>query len=252
MKRLTLAVNAIIITAILLYVGGSCSKSSNSGSNNNGLSSTPTAQAAYDNQSGGVYKGAITGSNGYFEVNLQTSKPFIVYQWTNPQGSIDTLFPTSLSNWQSGQAIEEALFVGADGSKFWFSVDANGGNPSIDSIYIPSHAGPVYAMIAKELSTNQVKVYQGVAKASSTNGGNCSDAVVTTWISGSAAGGTYLAANGDHGDLIGTVSGSQVQVIAGGNNNETGTLAIGSNGSTITGTVSNNSCSHTVSLTRIF
>src|SRR5689334_14548155 len=124
MKKLTPAVNAFIITAILLYTVGSCSKSSSAGSNN--LSATPTAKASYDNQSGGVYKGTLTGSSGYFEVNLQASKPFIIFQWINPQGGIDSLFTTSLSSWQSGQAISEALFVGADGAKFWFSVDANG------------------------------------------------------------------------------------------------------------------------------
>ena len=251
MKKLTLAVNAFIIMAILLYVGGSCSKSSNSGNNNN-LSTTPTAQASYDNQSGGVYKGTLTGSSGYFEINLQAAKPFIIFQWTNPQGSIDSLFTTSLSSWQSGQAISEALFTGTDGSKFWFSVDANGGNPSIDSIYIPSHSGPVYAMIAKELSTSQVKVYQGTAKAASSNGGDCSDASVTFWISASAAGGAYLVSNSDYGGITSTVAGNQVHILADGNNEETGTLTISSNGNSITGTIAGNSCSHTISLTRIF
>jgi hypothetical protein len=251
MKKLTLAVNVLIITAILLYAIGSCSKSSNPGSNNN-LSTTPAAQATYDNQSGGVYKGTLTGSSGYFEINLQASKPFIIFQWTNPQGSIDSLFTTALSGWQSGQAIDSALFEGADGSRFWFSVDANGENPSIDSIHIPSHAGPVYAMVAKELSTNQVKIYQGTAKGASSNGGDCSDASLTFWISSSEAGGAYLASNSDYGSLLSTVSGNHIYVLADGNNAETGTLTISSNGNTITGTVSGSSCSHTISLTRIF
>jgi hypothetical protein len=95
MKRIKPLIGILAVMAIMLCINYSCSKNSNSSNGNNGLSTQATAKAAYDNQSGGVYKGELTGSSGYFEVNLQSSKPFMIYQWTNPAGSIDSLFTTS-------------------------------------------------------------------------------------------------------------------------------------------------------------
>lgn len=247
MKRIHSMTSILVVLTIILCINYSCSKSSNSSNNNGGLQTQPTAQASYDNQSGGVYKGELTGSSGYFEVNLQASKPFIIYQWTNPAGSMDSLFTTSLAGWASGQAISKAVFTGSDGSVFWFSVGASGSNPSIDSVYIPSHPNPVYASVVKETSGNLVKVFQGTATAVS-NPSQCQNATVNLWIAGNAAAGTYLAPNGDHGGGTGTVSGNQVSIVMG---NEGGTLTIGGNGNSVTGTVSGN-CSHNISLTRVF
>lgn len=254
MKQLISFCALIAAVSALLLTGNSCSKSS--GSNSPGLgnnTSGTTAQAAYDNQSGGIYKGTLTGSSGYFVVNLQAAKPYVVYQWTDPASASDSLPAASLGNWQSGQALSKALFTGTSGAKIWFSVTATGSNPSIDSVYFPSHQGPVYAAIAKETSSNPVRVYQGSASPVSSNGGKCVNAVVNVWTAGSSAMGTYLATTGEHGGGTGTVSGNQVQMSMGG---ESGSLTISSDASSITGTVTGNgttsTCSHNISLKRIF
>ncbi len=250
MKRLIGFCVAIASVFILLFMGNSCSKSSDNNTSGSGSNSSgTTAQAAYDNQSGGIYKGTLTGSSGYFVVNLQASKPYMIYQWTDPASASDSLPAASLGNWQSGQALSKTLFTGASGAKIWFSVGATGGNPSIDSVYFPNHQGPVYAAISKETSSNPVRVYQGTAAPLNSNGGKCVNAIVNIWTSGGAAVGTYLAANGDHGGGTGIISGTQLQMSMGG---EAGALTISSDGNTISGTVSGSSCSHNISLKRIF
>lgn len=258
MKK-TLPFSAILLgTAILLCISNSCSKSSdNSSSSNNPPSgSSSTAQAAYDNQSGGIYKGTLTGSSGYFYVNLQVAKPYVIYQWTDPSSASDSLSTSALSNWQSGQAISKALFTGSSGAKFWFSVGANGSNPTVDSIYLPSHTGPVYAVIVKEVSNGIIKIYQGTASPVSSNGGNCVSAIINIWTGAGMAAGTFLAASGEHGGGFGTITGNQLQISLGNTSGnvttESGTLTINSDASAISGTVSGNSCSHTISLKRIF
>jgi hypothetical protein len=253
MKRIIPLAALVAVVTVVAAISNSCKKSSsgNNGSNN-GLATQPAAQAAYDDQSGGVYKGTLTGSSGYFEINLQAGKPFLIYQWTNPASGIDSLFTTSLSGWQSGQAITKAVFTGADGSVFWFSVAANGGSPSIDSVFIPSHSGPVYAAVVKELSGALVKIFAGTATPVSSDGGQCVSGTVNAWLTGNSAIITYLGTNGDQGGFTGTVSGNTLQVTGGGNNSESGTLSISANGNTITGTVSGNSCTHNVTLTRTF
>lgn len=253
MKRIIPLAGILAVAASIVFVNNSCKKSSsNNNPSNNGMATQSIAQKAYDNQSGGVYKGSLTGSSGYFEVNLQASKPFLIYQWTNPAGSIDSLFTNSLGSWQSGVAISKAVFTGADGSVFWFSVNADGSNPTIDSVYIPGHTAPVYAALCKELSKVLVKVYQGTGTPVNGNGGGCVSATVNFWTTDGFASGTYLGTNGDHGGLAGSISGTQISVTGGNNNSETGTLTISADGNTISGTVNGRSCSHTVSLTRIF
>lgn len=248
----------LVLLTAALWVGHSCQKSNHSGNNNNngGLATQPTAQAGFDNQSGGVYKGTLTGSSGYFEVNLQETKPFIIYQWMTPQGNIDSLFTTSLGSWSSGQAITKAVFTATDGSLFWFSVNGDGSSPSIDSVYITGHTGPVYASIAKELSTSLLKVYQGAATV--TGGGTgCFDGITTMWTIGSVGAFSYLGTDGTFGAGTVSISGNQAQVVLGANagngtNNETtGTLTISADGSTLSGTVTGKTCVHAVSLTRI-
>ncbi len=254
MKRLLSLTCILAAAAVFTTVHFSCNKSSGGSSSNNGLSTQPVAQAAYDSQSGGVYKGALTGSSGYFEINLQASTPFVIYQWTNPQGSVDSLFTTSLGNWQSGQAITKAVFSSADGSVFWFSVAADGSNPTIDSVYIPSHNGPVYAAVLKELSGAQVKVYEGTGTAVNAENGQCVNGIINMAIGGTNAASSYLGSNGDEGGGIGTISGNQIQItlISNSNNADSGVLTISADGNTITGSVTSNSCTHNLTLTRIF
>lgn len=253
MKRIIPLVGLLAVVAVVMAINNSCKKSSsNNNGSSNGLATQATAQASYNSQSGGVYKGSLTGSSGYFEINLQATKPYLIYQWTNPAGSVDSLYTNSLSGWQSGQAIVKAVFTGADGSVFWFSVAADGSSPSIDSVYIPSHSGPVYAAVVKEQSGTLVKIYAGTGTPVSSNGGQCVSGTVNAWLAGNSAIITYLGTNGDTGMFTGSASGSTLAVSGGGNNSESGTLSISTDGNTISGSVSGNSCTHTVALTRIF
>lgn len=249
MRQLTLFCVVIAGIMSLVLIGNGCSKSSDSSSTTKNSFGGTTAQAIYDNQSGGIYKGTLTGSSGYFVVNLQASKPYLLYQWTDPASASDSLTAVSLSNWQSGQVISKALFTGASGTKFWFSVGANGSNPVIDSVYFPNHTGSVYVAIVKETSSNPIKVYQGSATPLSSNGGRCVNAIVNIWTSSSMAMGSYLTTTGEHGDGTGTVSGNQVQISMGG---ESGSLTISADAITISGTVNGGNCSHNIALKRIF
>ncbi|TDW96738.1 hypothetical protein [Dinghuibacter silviterrae] len=239
------------MAVVLLSIFLGCQKSgsgNNNNNNNNGLANQPTAQATFDSQSGGVYKGSLTGSSGYFVVNLQATKPFIIYQWTTPSGNIDSLFTSSLGSWTSGQAITKAVFTGSDGSVFWFSVGANGSGASIDSVFIPGHTGPVYAAIGKELSTSQIKIFQGTG---TTSGAGCYNGIVNLWMNSTTGAYAYLGTSGDFGSGPLSVSGNTVTTGNGGNNSENGTLTISSDGMSISGTVSNKSCTHAISATRI-
>jgi len=254
MKSLIRPARLLILLATALWAAQGCQKGSHSSPNNNsGLATQPTAQASFDNQSGGVYKGTLSGSSGYFEINFQGSAPYLLYQWTNPLGNKDSLTSSSLANWKSGDAIVKAVFTASDGSTFWFSVNADGTSPSIDSVYIPSHMGPVIASICKELSTSLVRIYQGSATPTGAGNGNgCYDAIVNMWISGSAGSLTYITP--DEGGIEDVaISGNQAQVTVGpsASKGESGTLTISADGSSMTGTVSNSSCTHTVTLTRI-
>ncbi|PTN07864.1 hypothetical protein [Mangrovibacterium marinum] len=89
-------------------------------------------------------------------------------------------------------AINKLQFNGTNNSTFWFSVDANGGNPAIDSIKAPafvqttsaptSGENPLHGTVLKSTSDNPVAVYTGEAIFSLrphtkvcaiTKGGNC-------------------------------------------------------------------------------
>jgi hypothetical protein len=242
-----------ILAAILTITG--CSKSNSGNNNTNTLPSQPEAKVSFDNQSGGIYKGTLTGSSGYFKVNLQATKPFIIYQWTDPAGSMDSLFTNDLNGWTSGQAISHAAFSAADGSLFWFSVNANGANPSIDSVFIPGHPTKIYTSIAKETSQNQVKLYQGRATLPIPQP-NCVNITVNLWTGSGFTSGFSIDDHGFAGIWQGPISGNQINFTATpvppGVGGGTGTLTISSDGNSISGTGGGGGCGpYNISLSRI-
>lgn len=120
----------------------------------------PEAKAEHDGGSGGVYKGVLVGSTGTIAMYLYNSgtdvKALIIFDGKNA-----TLTTTSLSAWQPGQAITNALFTGTvDGKavQATFSVGANGQNPVL-SVLITGHQ--IVASVFKETSTSLVKNYEG-------------------------------------------------------------------------------------------
>lgn len=244
-----------VLVAVLFLNG--CKKSN---PNNPGTyPSQPEAKPAFNTQSGGVYKGTLTGSSGYVVVSLQATTPFIIYKFTSPAGNLDSLFTTALVGWTSGQAISRALFTGASGSKFWFSVNGDGSSPTIDSVYIPSHSGKVYANIGKETSTTLIKIYQGTATPIPNNPPNsgCYNAIINIWRFGTMFNASALVedpANNQYYIFAGSSNGNQMPMTLGG---EGGTLTISPDENSISGVFGpipggRTKCNLNLSLTRIY
>jgi hypothetical protein len=121
---------------------------------------TPEANAAYDNNSGGVYKGVIVGSTGTIALylyNVGTEvKALVAFDGQNA-----VLTSTSLSGWTPGQAISNALFTGTINGQTvtaTFSVNANGQDPTV-TVNIPGHT--VNVAIYKETSTTLIRNFEG-------------------------------------------------------------------------------------------
>lgn len=117
-----------------------------------------SAQATDDNKSSGVYKGTFVGSSGSFKLVIQSdeiSGKLIV------DGTGYLLTTTDISASDLGSAINNALFKDASETvRVFFSVDANGENPSAQ-VSINGHEN-IQVDVVKETSSNHVKVYEGL------------------------------------------------------------------------------------------
>ncbi len=149
----------LFITSISI---SSCKKDNNNGSDKTEEAAKPEAMAAFDNKSGGVYKGTVAGSSGFFKIVLQngSTRAEITFD-----GVTKTLTP-NLGGWTSGQALKNADFASGDWHLI-FSVDADGGNPSV-TINIPGHI--TVAVVVKETSSNRVDVFEGTYSGIGTKG----------------------------------------------------------------------------------
>lgn len=155
-KQITLAA----IAAITLMVG--CKKDDSSSSNSN-FSNTPEAKVENDNKSGGIYKGALQGSIGYFKITLQGGTLSALLSIDNVTKTLNAdSIPTG---WVSGQPLQNAKFS-KDGWVMYFSVDSAGNNPSVN-FSVSGHPNISY-IIFKENSSQVVKCYTG------TGNGPCS------------------------------------------------------------------------------
>lgn len=160
LKSLFLIVGCMFSLAIL----NSCSKDNNddesTATSNSTLATTPTAIAANDNSSAGVYKGIVVGSSGYFQLKLKNGNDSVNCKLVFDNYTVN-LTTISLSNWTAGQAIQNAIFTGVlNGATISinFSCDANGLNP-VAIITIPGHT--THVVIVKEKSNMLVKCYLG-------------------------------------------------------------------------------------------
>src|ERR1017187_1400347 len=148
MKTQTFSLPIFIWLAMAITCG--CSKSSNS-------SNTSNNQIV-------VYKGALVGSTGYLDVNLQgsslngTNQSYILVTYIDssqtPLRIIKVSLTTnSLNNWQPGNAIANAIFKGSSGiTVTLISVDADGSNP-VTSMTVPNDPF-VKTFIAEETVSN--------------------------------------------------------------------------------------------------
>lgn len=121
---------------------------------------SPEAKEAYNQSSAGVYKGVIVGSSGTIALYLYNIGAQVQALVTF-DGKSGTLSTTSLSNWNPGDAINNALFSGIiDGQsiQIYFSVNANGQNPTVTMV-IPGHN--VSVAVYKETSTSLIKNFEG-------------------------------------------------------------------------------------------
>jgi hypothetical protein len=144
----------------LIILDNSCSKS---GNNINNSSNDPfLAQPQYDHNSGGIYKGVVVGSSGYFIITIKNyhNETFALLRFDSIS---DSLICPALDSYVpgSGTDIVNAIFTSALGTQdsLILSVRADGTNPSV-KIIIPGHS--TQSTISKETSSSVVKLYQGV------------------------------------------------------------------------------------------
>lgn len=131
------------------------------------VESTPSAQAADDNKSSGVYKGTFVGSSGSFKLTLETGD---ITGTLILDGVGYDLTTSDITTSDLGSAISNATFTDAEGTiSVVFSVDADGQNPSV-TLTITGHAN-IEAVVAKETSNNQITIYEGTT--SWFNDGGC-------------------------------------------------------------------------------
>lgn len=119
---------------------------------------TPSANAADDNKSSGVYKGTFVGSSGSFKLTLEADniKGTLVVDGVGYE-----LTSSDVSNSDLGSAISNASFTDENGTvNLTFSVDANGQNPTV-SLTITGHSN-IEIVVSKETSNNQIKIYEGI------------------------------------------------------------------------------------------
>ncbi|MBL7851647.1 MAG: hypothetical protein JNN04_12150 [Cyclobacteriaceae bacterium] len=143
----------LVLAILSLTLWASCSSDSTSPASS--FSGSPDAKASEDAKSGGIYKGVIAGSSGYFAVVLQSGLTHIK---VTMDGESRTLTTTGLASWVSGEPIKNVVFASGDWQAT-FSVGAAGNTPSI-SFSIPGHTDPRVALL-KEYSNGQVRLYEG-------------------------------------------------------------------------------------------
>lgn len=192
-----------------ILVLASCSKDEDPVPAASSLPTAPEAKAEHDNKSGGIYKGTFANANssGNIKVVLQEGKTEIIIVYN---GVTRTLTTTDLAGWTSGEAIVDALFTSSDWQVV-FASDADAGNFSFGL----NLAGTIdfEGVIVKEVSTAQVRVYEGTYAGDSEGKWNF------------ATQSNFLA-----GVYTGSGSGSFEGVISGSN------IAITSSGSSVTAT----------------
>ena len=152
-----------------------------------GFLTEPEAVEAFDESSGGIYKGVLVGSSGHFKVVLDNGEGEL-FVYIKFDGEEATLYTGDLDAWQPGDAIIGAEFTGTlDGQDvtFTFSVDADGSNPIVE-VSVPGHE--VWVDVVKETSTDLVKCYEGESWTGET--------LVSVWnmlISGVSGSGVWVA-----------------------------------------------------------
>ncbi|MES2003782.1 MAG: hypothetical protein V4450_04620 [Bacteroidota bacterium] len=256
----------------------------------NGCSKSPDASSSSGSTGSGstvssvTYKGALVGSTGYLNMNLQGSglsganHSYILVTYIDSSRTPvfvqkDSLTTSSLTGWQPGTAIANALFTGSSGiSVTLVSLDADGSNP-VTKITVPNDPHVKSFLTKETVSNTPLLIYIGKAVPSAAGisgaGGTCSfyTKTINFIINPAYVGNNYAAATAIYIDsashLAGFLTaqiwrsntnqltqiinnndtaGLHVNNIGGPNNNNgsgpvNGTLQFSSDGSKLTGTI---------------
>lgn len=207
---------SILTLSILFVFLGGCSKSPDSSSSGNAGSSSTVNSV--------TYKGALVGSTGYLNLNLQGSNlqgvnhsyiliTYIDSSRTPVYVQKDSLLTNSLVGWQPGTAINNAVFTGTSGiSVTLVSLDADGSNP-VTKIAVPNDPN-VKSFITKEtVSSAPLLIFMGKAvpsaKGISGSGGTCNvySKTINFVINPAYVGSSYAAANAIYVDSVSHLAG---------------------------------------------
>jgi hypothetical protein len=164
MKKLLLS--ATLLTAVICVATViSCKKKSDTSTpatptyKCSACTTTPDAKPANDNISKGIYKGVVVGSSGTIKFDIMNSdttiKAYMVID------SVNVTLTASVA-WTSGSAYVSPFTGTMNGQpvSITFSIDINGGNPTVTSMNIPGHPNATLT-VSKETSTNLIKCFEG-------------------------------------------------------------------------------------------
>lgn len=156
--RYYIAALVLIVTASL-----SCSKSKDTNKTPpytcSSCKTTPDAVAANDAKNKGVYKGIVIGSSGTIRFNLANTGSEISAVLVIDGVTANLTSSVSIVDGATYVAPFTGTLSGASVS-ITFSVDANGGSPTVTSFNIPGHASATFT-IAKETSNALIECFEG-------------------------------------------------------------------------------------------
>ncbi|WP_295799223.1 hypothetical protein [Mucilaginibacter sp.] len=153
----------VVALALIVTVTFSCSKSKDSNKapayTCATCKATPDAVAANDTKNKGVYKGIIIGSSGTIMFNLANSGTTIT--------AVLVIDGVTANLTASVSVVDGATYIApftgtlsGTAVSITFSVDANGGSPTVTSFNIPGHASATFT-IAKETSNALIECFEG-------------------------------------------------------------------------------------------
>ncbi len=156
---ISLVVMAIIISTVII----SCKKSSDAVApapyKCATCATTPTAVAANDASSKGIYKGTVSGSTGTIVFDVLNAGTTITAKLVLDGVTVNL---TSTVTWTAGSAYVAPFTGTLNGSSvsITFSVGSTGGTPTVTTSSIPGHPGTSF-IILKETSTSLIEVFEG-------------------------------------------------------------------------------------------
>ncbi|UEG49191.1 hypothetical protein LK994_11170 [Ferruginibacter lapsinanis] len=200
---------------------GSCKKSDKSYTCAT-CTSTPRAAAANDASSKGVYIGVLIGSSGTIKFDVMNNGTDITAVMVIDGVTVNL---TSSVTWVSGQPYIAPFTGTLNGSpvSITFSVDNNGGSPTITTASVPGHPSIEFTLV-KETSTALVEGFEGTYSTSQNEKGTFNillSRVLGKWGGVARENGTTVSddingtiVNGkiidDNNTQVGTLSGDEI------------------------------------------